>query len=106
MPSPTPGAGPAPALGTPLAALPDAPDQLFLHDVALQPDLRGLGLVAALLRLREGVARALGLRVARLTAVHGTVPMWERLGFVLDGGMVATGYGEHAAGMRRTMPAA
>jgi len=36
-------AGPAPPLGAVLEALPDAPDHLFLHDVALRPALRGRG---------------------------------------------------------------
>jgi ribosomal protein S18 acetylase RimI-like enzyme len=95
-----PWAGPAPALGLVLEALPEAPDHLFLHDVALRPGLRGRGLVETVLDLLRGVAAARGLREIRLTAVHGTAPRWARLGFVPDGGALSAGYGEGAIGMR------
>jgi ribosomal protein S18 acetylase RimI-like enzyme len=99
-----PWAGPAPPLGAVLEALPDAPDRLFLHDVALRPELRGRGLVAALVEMLCDVAAARGLSEIRLTAVHGTAPRWVRLGFAVDGGAVSAGYGDGAVAMRLAVP--
>jgi GNAT superfamily N-acetyltransferase len=101
-----PWAGPAPALGAVLAALPEAPDHLLLHDLALRPALRGRGLPAALLALLQDVAAARGLPELRLMAVHGTASMWARLGFVAQDGGVPAGYGQGAVAMRRSVPAA
>ncbi|HYE00711.1 MAG TPA: GNAT family N-acetyltransferase [Alphaproteobacteria bacterium] len=73
--------GRPPALATPLGALPAAPDCLYLHDIALLPAARGLGLgESVLLRLRA-VAAAAGLARLALTAVGGSVPYWTRHGF-------------------------
>jgi ribosomal protein S18 acetylase RimI-like enzyme len=99
-----PWAGPAPPLGAVLETLPDAPDHLFLHDVALRPDLRGRGLVAALVDVLCGLAAARGLPEIRLAAVHGTAPRWARLGFAAYGGSVSAGYGDTAVAMRLAVP--
>jgi GNAT superfamily N-acetyltransferase len=90
-----PWAGPPPKLGATLDRLPDAPDHLFLHDLALAPHARGQGLVAA------AVAHlaALGFAELRLVAVHGTAPMWARQGFVARDAV--GGYGSAAVLMRR-----
>jgi GNAT superfamily N-acetyltransferase len=54
---------------------------LYLHDMAVAPEARSLGLAARLLeRLRER-ARALGLARMGLVAVQGSVPCWQRQGF-------------------------
>jgi ribosomal protein S18 acetylase RimI-like enzyme len=98
-----PWAGPAPALGSLVKALPEAPDHLFLHDVALRRELRGRGLAAALVDLLRGAAAARGLSAIRLTAVHGTAPRWARLGFAGDGGAVSAGYGAGAVAMRLSL---
>ena len=99
-----PWAGAAPALGSVLETLPDAPSHLFLHDVALRPALRGRGLVAALVDALCGLAAARGLPEIRLTAVHGTAPRWARLGFAADGGVISAGYGDTAVAMRLAVP--
>jgi GNAT superfamily N-acetyltransferase len=91
-----PWAGEAPALAARLGTLPEAPDHLFLHDVALRPAARGRGLLPALLARLE----ALGLPEIRLVAVRGTRALWARHGFV-PSGPAKPGYGTGAEAMRR-----
>ena len=91
-----PWAGKAPPLAARLGALPDAPDHLFLHDVALRPEARGRGLLPALLARLD----ALGLPETRLVAVRGTSALWARHGFV-ETGAAKPGYGPGAVAMRR-----
>jgi GNAT superfamily N-acetyltransferase len=91
-----PWAGEAPPLACLLGALPDAPDHLFLHDVALRPETRGRGLLPALLARLD----ALGFRETRLVAVRGTSALWARHGFV-ETGAAKPGYGPSAVAMRR-----
>jgi ribosomal protein S18 acetylase RimI-like enzyme len=74
-----------PALGQRLGVLPPMPDALHLHDIAIAPRARGRGLVAAALAALVPVARAAGLRVITLVAVHGTARLWARHGFVVTG---------------------
>jgi GNAT superfamily N-acetyltransferase len=93
-----PWAGPPPPLGAVLAALPDAPDHLWLHDLALAPALRGQGCPAAALDRLRVLARGLDLRALRLTSVHGTDAVWARHGFVAQPGLVR-GYGADAVAM-------
>lgn len=73
--------GRPPALDSLLGALPAAPDCLYLHDLALLPEARGLGLGAAAADLLAGVAAARGLGRIALVAVNGSAPWWRRLGF-------------------------
>jgi GNAT superfamily N-acetyltransferase len=91
-----PWAGEAPPLATLLRALPEAPDHLFLHDVALRPEARGHGLLPALLARLD----ALGWPETRLVAVRGTRVLWERHGFAATGAAKPS-YGAGAVAMRR-----
>jgi predicted N-acetyltransferase YhbS len=65
-------------------ALPDAPDTLYLHDLAVAPRAAGQGvarrLVAALL------ARAGGLRHSALVSVQDSRPFWESMGYAAAAG--------------------
>ncbi len=72
----------APALDT-LLARAQAPDCLFLHDVALLPEARGRGAARAFVRHAAETARAHGLASLALVSVYGTVPVWARLGFAV-----------------------
>ena len=92
-----------PPLNTLLGAIPPDADAFFIHDVAIAPQMRGQGLagpvVAALLAVARGFPRAC------LVSVYGTVPFWERFGFVdasdaLPRGKLA-GYGADARFMLR-----
>jgi predicted N-acetyltransferase YhbS len=73
--------GAPPALDTLLRALPADADALHLHDVAIVPEARGVGLVAVLVDDLAGLARAAGLARLTLVAVHGTAVYWARFGF-------------------------
>ena len=92
-----------PPLNTLLGAIPPAADAFYIHDVAVAPQMRGQGLagpaVAALLAPASRFPRAC------LVSVYGTVPFWERFGFVdasdtLPPGKLA-GYGADARFMLR-----
>jgi GNAT superfamily N-acetyltransferase len=73
--------GRPPMLDTLLGALPASPDCLYLHDVALLPAVRGLGLGAALLDRLIEVARGRRLGHLALVAVNRSVPYWTAHGF-------------------------
>jgi len=82
--------GQAPALDTMLGELPADADALHLHDVALLPEARGGGRVAALLDYLTNVARVARLPCLTLVAVHGTADHWRRFGFAPAPGGVTT----------------
>ncbi|MDF0494924.1 GNAT family N-acetyltransferase [Bradyrhizobium yuanmingense] len=63
-----------------LQALPDRADCLYIHDVAVLPDFRG-GVVRAYVADIEKLARASRIATLALVSVHGTRPLWERMGF-------------------------
>ncbi|MBF0324738.1 MAG: GNAT family N-acetyltransferase [Alphaproteobacteria bacterium] len=77
--------GRAPALDTVLDRLPDGPDCLYLHDLALLPQARGLGLGRAAVAELARVARAAGLPRIALTAVGHSPAFWAGLGFIETG---------------------
>ncbi|WP_280191668.1 GNAT family N-acetyltransferase [Delftia sp. PS-11] len=59
----------------------DAPDTLYLHDMAVHPDAAGQGLARALLQPLWERARAQGLRHTALVSVQGSRGYWERHGY-------------------------
>lgn len=68
----------APPLNQLVLRLPADADALYLHDLALMPEVRGRGHAAAGLRRVVDVA---GERPVSLVSVNGTVPFWQGLGF-------------------------
>lgn len=60
---------------------PLARDVLYIHDVAVSPQARGLKLGEKLLERLEQVARVQGLPLLALTALDGLAPYWARFGF-------------------------
>lgn len=82
--------GVPPPLDSPLGALPADADCLYLHDVALLPDTRGLGLGEGALRHARALAVAAGYPLLALTSTPPARGYWERLGFAeyRDGGPV------------------
>lgn len=64
-----------------LGALPAAADCLYLHDVALLPQARGMGAAAALMEKLATVAADNRLGALALVSVYGTDRLWRRLGF-------------------------
>jgi len=92
-----------PSLDTVMGALPANADCLHIHDVALLPEARGLGLGDALTGRLKELARETGLRRLALVAVYDAARFWRRHGFqdhanpALAAKMAA--YGEGAAYM-------
>lgn len=97
----------APALDTPLTALPQDADTLFIHDLALHPQGRGQGLAPKLIDAAFQTARRQGLRYSRLVAVQGASHFWSRHGYRTQDALKAGDYyGEGAKVMGRTLEAA
>jgi ribosomal protein S18 acetylase RimI-like enzyme len=59
----------------------DPPDTLYLHDLAVLPELSGQGLAKALLTPLWSSAAARGLRRSALVAVQSSHRFWERQGY-------------------------
>jgi GNAT superfamily N-acetyltransferase len=96
--------GRPPALDSRLGVLPADADCLYLHDVALLPEARGLGLGDSLVVLLRALAARSGLALLALTAVNRSAPYWRRRGFLDhsgDGVLAAklTSYGDDAVYM-------
>lgn len=70
-----------PALDAPRCERSASPTLLYLHDMAVAPEARSLGLAARMLARLADSACALGLREMGLVAVQGSVPYWQRQGF-------------------------
>lgn len=100
-------AGPlAPAWNAELDALPAA-DYFYLHDLAVAPAARGRQLGERLLQQARRRAQQLGLTEARLTAVQGALPFWQRQGFTMlpDAAAQRTAsYGDEARLMQAHWP--
>jgi ribosomal protein S18 acetylase RimI-like enzyme len=72
----------APALNMLIGRLPEAPNVLYLHDLALAPEARGGGHALRIVeRLAEQAARA-GWPAIALVAVNRAAPFWAALGFL------------------------
>ncbi|MBP2296910.1 GNAT family N-acetyltransferase [Azospirillum rugosum] len=79
--------GAPPPLDSPLGALPEGADCLYLHDVALLPAARGLGLGVSALERMEGIAAGRGFAWLALTSTPKARAFWDRNGFTpYDGG--------------------
>jgi GNAT superfamily N-acetyltransferase len=95
-----------PALNSMLGGLPDPPDCYYLHDLALDPSVRGRGYALSAVEIVLGQARLRGLADILLIAIGDAHPFWEHVGFRRYGGfgnLVAKGYGPEAAGYRLTL---
>ncbi len=95
-----PWRGAAPLLDHVLPALPDAPDQYWLHDVALLPEMRGQRLGRAALLLLRADALGCGLRRMRLAAVGDAMPYWSEAGFRPIADPLPECYGDGAIAMQ------
>lgn len=65
-------------------AVAQKPELLYLHDMAVSASARGLGLASALLNMAMQYAQQLGLTQMALVAVQGSVPYWQKQGFVVQ----------------------
>ena len=106
---PWPAASPPP-IGTTLKP-PPASDNWFVHDLAIGPAARGLGLGRDLVASASGAALAAGLVRGDLVAVQGAWRFWEKLGYAVQDGLEeplrskVTGYGEDARYMTADLTA-
>ncbi|WP_454018567.1 GNAT family N-acetyltransferase [Azospirillum sp. Marseille-Q6669] len=73
--------GVPPPLDSSLGALPAVPDCLYLHDVALLPAARGLGLGVAALERMNALAARQGFPWLALTSTPGARAFWDAQGF-------------------------
>ncbi len=71
-----------PTLNHPLANLPDNTDTLFLHDLAIHPHARGLGIGRTLIDQARRWASEQQLQRALLVAVCQSHAFWQRWGFI------------------------
>lgn len=86
-----PWAGPPPALHLPLPASP-APDHVFLHDLAIDPDRRQQGTARSLLAaVRE--AAATQQQEIRLVALEAAQAFWLAHAFTPAADLLDPGYG-------------
>lgn len=77
-------AGEAPALNTLIDALPAKADVIYLHDLALHPDVRGGGWSRPVVEQLANEARSAGWTALALVAVNGAAPFWSRHGFAVE----------------------
>ncbi len=61
--------------------IPPGTDALYIHDLALSPAARGLGVATALVQKVLDTAQGQGLSQAALISVQGTQGFWQRFGF-------------------------
>lgn len=97
----------APALNTVIGSIPAGAAVLYLHDLALHPEVRGGGWTRAIVERLADQARAAGWPALALVAVNDAAPFWERRGFtVVDTPAMAdrlAGYGPDARYMTRAL---
>ncbi len=70
-----------PKLDNFIRKLPEKPEVLYIHDVALLPSARGGPLVPNLLQRLSKIAREQGLASFTLAAMYGSETAWFRHGF-------------------------
>ena len=95
----------APPLHAPLV-LPAAADRGFVHDLAVLPAARGLGVAATLFTCVRAWSSAAGHRGMRLVALADAVPFWKRQGFQALPATLPAGYGDGACLMECSLPQA
>lgn len=71
----------APPLNTLIEALPDQPELIYLHDLALHPEARGGGYTRTIVERLADQSRAAGWPALALVAVNDAAAFWRRQGF-------------------------
>jgi ribosomal protein S18 acetylase RimI-like enzyme len=72
-----------PPLDTLLERLPSNPDTYYIHDLCLLQVARRIGAASKILNALTKHAGAQGYDTMSLVAVNGSVPFWEKHGFVV-----------------------
>jgi GNAT superfamily N-acetyltransferase len=73
----------APALNTMIDRIPKDASVLYLHDLALDPAVRGAGWSRPIVERLARDARIAGWPALTLVAVNDAAPIWERYGFAV-----------------------
>jgi ribosomal protein S18 acetylase RimI-like enzyme len=76
--------GSLPALDTLLGTLPEDADTYYIHDLALLPLTRGVGAAGKIVDGLTKHARVMNYPTMSLVAVNGSIPFWEKQGFVIE----------------------
>jgi len=71
----------APALNTLIEAIPAEADRIYLHDLALDPAVRGGGHTRSIVERLVDQVRADGWTMMALVAVNDATAFWQRMGF-------------------------
>lgn len=97
----------APALNVLIDAIPHDADSYYLHDLAIDPAVRGGGHTRAVVEVLAERAKAKGWPQVSLVAVNNATGFWQRNGFEVQmpDGMAQklASYGEDARYMERTL---
>lgn len=76
----------APPLNTLIDAIPDGAEVIYLHDLALHPDVRGGGHTSRIVERLVEQAQGDGWPAVALVAVNDAAGFWRRQGFVEQDG--------------------
>jgi GNAT superfamily N-acetyltransferase len=97
----------APPLNALIEAIPDDAAVMYLHDLCLHPDARGLGATGGIVERLAGQARDLGWPAVALVAVNDATGFWARHGFSVRESQAISrklaGYGADARYMIRPL---
>ena len=74
---------------------------MYIHDVAVHPDARGLGVADLLLENLQHVVSDTSISEWRLVSVQGSRGFWEKRGFEVGSDPLPNGYGPEAVLMLR-----
>lgn len=74
-------AGNPPLLNCPSYLAPPRANALYLHDLAVHPEARGIGIADALIEAYFQTLKQSKFQIACLTAVNNSSKFWERYGF-------------------------
>lgn len=74
---------------------------MYIHDLAVQPEARSLGVADHLLQRLEDAVRGSAISQWHLVSVQGSRGFWEKRGFVVSADPPPNGYGPEAVLMLR-----
>ncbi|WP_076543114.1 GNAT family N-acetyltransferase [Shewanella sp. UCD-KL21] len=84
--------------------------RLFLHDLAVSKDVKGMGVGKLMVAHLIALATAKGYKEVLLIAIQGSVPFWQKQGFELDlevselqAAAIEASYGAGAKAMRKKL---
>lgn len=97
-----------PPLNSLLGKLPEVREAVYLHDLALRPEMCGRGHSRPIVERLAREVRLLGASKIALVSVNDTVPFWKSMGFEPVAGDAALvrkvkTYGEHSIYMVRKL---